>query len=152
MKNVLWSQGISETDPGYFVIDGQESRYSTSNVEQEEALIIMNTGKFELIYKKEKDSSLKLKQNKEWLYIEGSFNEKDTIGRIRVYRFLTNQKIPSEIIQTLKNYAKKINCTINKNNERQIQRILKRKLFFSLKNMFIGLIIVMLLAIIGFLV
>ena len=103
MKNVLWSQGISETDPGYFVIDGQESRYSTSNVEQEEALIIMNTGKFELIYKKEKDSSLKLKQNKEWLYIEGSFNEKDTIGRIRVYRFLTNQKIPSEIIQTLKN-------------------------------------------------
>ena len=85
------------------------------------------------------------------MYIEGSFNEKDTIGRIRVYRFLTNQKIPSEIIQTLKNYAKKINCTINKNNERQIQRILKRKLFFSLKNMFIGLIIVMLLAIIGFL-
>lgn len=151
MKNVLWSQGISETDPGYFVIDGQESRYSTSNADQKEALIIMNTGNFELIYKKEKISPFKLKQNKEWLYIEGSFNEKDTIGRIRVFRFLTNQKIPSEIIQTLKNYASKINCTINKNNERQIQCILKKQLFFSRKNMFVGLIIVILLAIIGFL-
>lgn len=134
MNSILWSQGTSETDPGYFVIDGNYSRYSNTNKEQEEALILMNTSQFKIL-KKHRDGesttpSFVVKNNNHWYYLEGNFKEKDASERFRVFRFMTNLKKTEDIIQTLTEYANKMECTVNNNDLKQLKKTLNRSQSF----------------------
>lgn len=126
MRAVLWSQGVFETDLEYFVIDGVSNRYSGSP-EQEEALVLMNTTPFVLMKKHcdyEKTSpSFLVKKNKEWLYIEGNFNEKDHADRLRVFRFAICSKNANEIISTLESYAQKLDCTVNQYDLKELRKL-----------------------------
>lgn len=134
MKAVLWSQGISETDSEFFVIDGAYSRYSGS-LEQDEALRLMNKSPFELV-KRHKDGektspSFMVKKSKDWLYIEGNFNEKDSAERLRIYRFTISSTNSKEITQTLENYAHKMECTIYKQDLIELKNICNRIFLFQ---------------------
>lgn len=133
MNTVLWSQGVTETDPGYFVIDGNFSRYSNTNKEQEEVLILMNTSQFKTL-KRHQDGdgtspSFVVKSNNDWYYLEGNFKETDTSDRLRVFRFMTNLKKSDDIIRTLTEYANKMECTVKDNDLKQLKKILKNSLF-----------------------
>lgn len=134
MKAVLWSQGVFATDLEYFVIDGIPSRYSGSQ-EQEEALVMMNTTPFVLIKKhrdQEKTSpSFVVKKNKEWLYVEGNFNEKDQADRLRVFRFAIRSKNADEVISTLESYAKQMGCTVNQFDLKELRELCNYR-FFSI--------------------
>lgn len=132
MNTVLWSQGVTETDPGYFVIDGNYSRYSNANKEQEEVLILMNTSQFKTL-KRHQDGdgtspSFVVKRNNDWYYLEGNFKEKDTSDRLRVFRFMTNLKKSDDIIRTLTEYANKMECTVNDDDLKQLKKVLKNSL------------------------
>lgn len=126
MKAILWSQGICETDPEYFVIDEKPSRYSGS-IEQEQSLVLMNTTSFVLIKKHDNHDSTSpsfvVKKNKDWLYIEGNFNEKDHANRLRVFRFAIRSKNADEVISTLNSYAQMMNCTINSYDLNELRKI-----------------------------
>lgn len=128
MNTVLWSQGVNETDPGYFVIDGNYSRYSKTNKEQEEVLFLMNTSQFKALYRhRDGDGtspSFVFKKNNNWCYLEGNFKEKDASGRLRVFRFITNLRKSNDIIKTLAEYANKIGCTVNDNDVKQLKKTL----------------------------
>ena len=133
MNTVLWSQGVTETDPGYFVIDGNYSRYSNTNKEQEEVLLLMNTSRFKTL-KRHQDGdgtspSFVVKSNNDWCYLEGNFKEKDTFERLRVFRFMTNLKKSDDIIHVLTEFAHKMECTVNDNDLKQLKKTLKNRIF-----------------------
>lgn len=133
MNTVLWSQGVTETDPGHFVIDGNYSRYSNTNKEQEEVLILMNTSQFKTL-KRHRDGdgtspSFVVKSNDDWYYLEGNFKEKDTSERLRVFRFMTNLKKSDDVIRILTEYANKMGCTVNDDDLKQLKKTLKISLF-----------------------
>lgn len=133
MNTVLWSQGVTETDPGYFVIDGKYSRYLNTNKEQEEVLLLMNTSRFKTL-KRHRDGdgtspSFIVKSNNDWCYFEGNFKEKDTSERLRVFRFMTNLKKTDDIIRALTEYANKMECTVNDNDLKQFTKTLKKSIF-----------------------
>ena len=128
MNTVLWSQGVNETDPGYFVIDGNYSRYSKTNKEQEEVLILMNTSQFKTLNRHrdgdDTSPSFVAKKDNNWYYLEGNFKEKDASGRLRIFRFMTNLRKSDDIIKTLTEYANKIGCTVDDNDVKQLKKTL----------------------------
>lgn len=129
MKSVLWSQGLSATDPGYLVIDGKPSRYSGSS-EQENAMAMMNSMSFILERKhKEGDGtspSFVVKKNEQWLYVEGNFQEKDCADRLRVFRYLIHSQKPEEVVFTLEDYARKLECNLFQKDKDIIHDICKK--------------------------
>lgn len=133
MKAVLWSQGVYETDLEYFVIDGVSSRYSGSQ-EQDESLVMMNTTQFVLMKKHcdhEKTSpSFLVKKSKDWLYVEGNFNEKDPAERLRVFRFAIRSKNADEVISTLESYAQQMGCTVRQSDLEELRKLCNYRFFF----------------------
>lgn len=116
MKEILWSQGLNETDPGKLVIDGVLSDY-TQSVVQDNALELIYP-KTALLLKRHTANSLtstsyKLRFKSGWLILEGNYEEKDDSGRNRVYCFavksINYKRLQSSILST----SKKINCTPN---------------------------------------
>ncbi len=114
MKNILWSQGLNETDKGFMIIDGVLTRYSQT-IEQNQALSILHSNSFKTITDNIKcpktSPSFKLKRMKEWTCIEGNFMEKDDFNRLRVYTFACKSHSSKKVISSLLRNSKIIGCT-----------------------------------------
>lgn len=130
IKAALWSQGLSATDSDYFVIDGESSRDSDTK-KQIDVLVKMNTKQLPLIKKHGEgdnlSSAFKVKKDKDWFYVEGNFNETDSAGRLRVYRFLIHSNESKEVVSTLQSYAKSLGCSIHQPDIKEITRTFNKK-------------------------
>ena len=112
-KAFLWSQALNTTSNDFCVIDGTFSEYDRT-VEQYEALSEMNRSDFRqqaVSHPEGCSPSFRKRKRKGWLYVQGNYQEKDDIGRLRVYRFIIKSDDWSEARQTLVAYSQQIGCT-----------------------------------------
>lgn len=114
MENILWSQGLNETDKGFMIIDGVLSRYAQT-IEQNQALAILHSDSYKTIADNRKcpktSPSFKLKRMKEWTCIEGNFIERDDFNRLRVYTFACKSHSSKKVISSLLFNSKLLDCT-----------------------------------------
>ena len=130
----MWSQGLSETDKDFLLIDCILNRY-TKTVEQNHALSILFSSKFKTIADNKKrpntSPSFKLKRMRGWTCVEGNFLEKDDANRLRVYIFACKSHSADKVISSLQENSKLLGCTpmqedintIKKNNKIQFIKI-----------------------------
>lgn len=135
MNAALWSQGVSTQDPADIVIDGVKSTYANT-FEQNDVLAFLNvTPKNVLNQHGQGDKTshefyVAQGQNEidgaPWVFIQGNYQNRDKIGRLRVFRFATRKKSADEIITVLKEYSNLISCQLFEEDVSKIEKLIKK--------------------------
>lgn len=121
MNSFLFVQWEKPTDASRYVIDGEASIYSGSELQDEVMRVILNvqnnkdicgrngceelSPSFRCSYSKYGSSYLN--------FIEGNFEETDVAGRKLVYVFATKENESENIVQILKDYSSLLGVTPN---------------------------------------
>ena len=111
MTCCLFVQWKKPTDASRFVINGEISEYSGTELQDYFIRLFANIPKFKEICSNKGNSNYKHRRKNYLYFVEGNFEETDIAGRNLVYIFATEENDTSKVVKILQEYSSLLGVT-----------------------------------------